>query len=178
MKAGDARGGIAAELKPLLLGPPKLTLAAAESLTCGRVQARIAEVSGASAYFLGGVTAYTLAQKVALLGVDRAVAERVNCVSAEVAQQMARGACVLFGSDVAVATTGYAEPSPADGVSVPFAWWAIAAVGRAGRGPAEPRLRSGRVECPGASRVEAQAIVADAALAELGAFLREFRGGR
>lgn len=176
MKAGDRPGGIAAELKALLLGPPKLTLAAAESLTAGRVQARIAEVSGASAYFLGGVTAYALEQKVALLGVDRAVAEPVNCVSAEVAEQMARGACRLWGSDVAVATTGYAEPSAAEGVSVPFAWWAVAAVGLRGRG--ERTVRSGRVECPGATRVEAQAIVADAALAELAAFLRELRGGR
>jgi nicotinamide-nucleotide amidase len=108
--------------------------------------------------------------------VDRAVAEPVNCVSAEVAEQMARGACRLWGSDVAVATTGYAEPSAAEGVSVPFAWWAVAAVGLRGRG--ERTVRSGRVECPGATRVEAQAIVADAALAELAAFLRELRGGR
>ena len=34
-------------------------------------------------------------------------------------------------------------------------------------------VRHGRVECPGASRVEAQEIVAEAALAELVAWLRE-----
>ena len=89
MKPSGTGAGVAAELKPLLLGPPPLTLAVAESLTAGHVQARIAAVSGASAYFLGGVTAYALAQKVALLGVDRAAAERVNCVSADVARQTA-----------------------------------------------------------------------------------------
>lgn len=173
MKPSGTGAGVAAELKPLLLGPPPLTLAVAESLTAGHVQARIAAVSGASAYFLGGVTAYALAQKVALLGVDRAAAERVNCVSADVARQMARGARALFGSDVGVATTGYAEPAPAAGVSVPFAWWAVVVAPRTGGGAEQ--VRSGRVECPGATRVEAQTIVADAVLAELAATLRAWR---
>lgn len=166
----------AVELKALLQGPPRLTLAAAESLTCGRVQARIGEVSGASNYFLGGITAYTLEQKVAQLGVDRRAARKVNAVSQAVAEEMARGACRLFRSEVGVATTGYAEPSPAEGVVAPFAWWAIAHVRRGGGRAKVVALRSGRVECPGAKRVEAQAIVADAVLAELVAYLREFRG--
>ena len=159
------------ELRELLLGSPKWTLAAAESLTAGRVQARIAAVSGASDYFLGGITAYSLALKVKHLGVDRAAAKRVNSVSAEVAEQMARGACTLFGASVGVATTGYAEPSPKDGVTDPFAWWAIAFRGARGKFA----LRHGRIECPGCSRVEAQEIVADAVLAELTEWLRELR---
>lgn len=99
---------IAAELKALVLRAPRLTLAAAESLTCGRVQACIGAVPGASEFFLGGVTAYSLAKKVKLLGVNRAAAKKVNSVSAEVAEQMARGVCALFGSDLGIATTGYA----------------------------------------------------------------------
>ena len=75
-------------------------------------------------------------------------------------------------ADVAVATTGYAEPSATDGVTVPFAWWAVAQRGRSGKFS----VRHGRVECPGASRIDAQRIVADAALAELVSFLRELRG--
>ena len=165
--------GLAAELKAELARAPRLTLAAAESLTCGRVQARIGEVSGASDYFLGGLTAYSLDQKVRHLGVDRAAARRVNSVSAAVAEQMARGVCALFGSALGVATTGYAEPSPGDGVADPFAWWALAHRGARGRFLA---VRSGRVECPGARRTDAQAIVADAVLAELVAYLRERRG--
>ncbi len=84
---------------------------------------------------------------------------------------MARGVCALFGADVGVATTGYAEPSPADGVTEPLAWWAVAR--RTARG--RFAMRHGRVECPGAKRVEVQAIVAEAALAELVAWLREGR---
>lgn len=146
-----------------------LTLAAAESLTCGRVQAGVGAESGSSAYFLGGLTAYSLEQKVAHLGVDRAAARKVNSVSAAIAEQMACGICRLFGSDLGLATTGYAEPSKADGVEEPFAYWAIAH--RATRAARFVAIRSGRVECPGASRIEAQTIVAEAVLAELVAYL-------
>src|SRR5688500_3602881 len=160
-------------LKRLMLETPRLTLAAAESITCGRVQARVGEISGASEFFLGGITAYTLEAKVQHLGVERAEARRVNSVSAAIAEQMASGVCRFFGSDVGVATTGYAEPSRNEGIAGPFAWWGIAHR-RRGRIAA---LRSGRVECPGASRVDAQMMVADAVVAELIAYLSELRAG-
>jgi nicotinamide-nucleotide amidase len=161
------------ELKPLMLHSPRLTLAVAESLTCGQVQARVGSISGASEFFLGGITAYTLEQKVEHLGVKRAAARRVDCVSAEVAREMAVGACRLFGSDLALATTGYAEPSRAVDVTTPFAWWALAHVKR-GR---IVTLVAGRVECPGASRVETQMIVSAAVLTELIDYLRRLRSG-
>ncbi|MDP3070628.1 MAG: CinA family protein [Opitutaceae bacterium] len=175
------------ELKTLMLRAPALTLAAAESMTCGRVQARAGEISGASDFFLGGITAYALEQKVAHLGVNRAAARKVNGVSAAVAEEMARGACELFGSDLSVATTGYAEPNATLKIAEPFAWWAIAhrrrPFGRLGStrltaGRAGGKfvvVRSGRVECPGATRTDAQAFVADAVMAELIAYLRELR---
>ena len=56
--------GAALELKALLRRAPRLTLAVAESLTAGLVQARVASVSGSSDYFLGGITAYSLDEKV------------------------------------------------------------------------------------------------------------------
>jgi nicotinamide-nucleotide amidase len=161
---------IGATLKALFLRPPGRTLAVAESLTGGCVQARVTEISGASGFFLGGVTAYTLGQKTKLLGVDRRHAAAVNCVSARVAEEMATGACRLFGADVAVATTGYAERfATADGAVIdPMAWWAIAARDGGGR----PRaVRHGRVECPGASRTEVQRMVADAVLGALATWL-------
>lgn len=160
------------ELKTLLLRPPRLSVAVAESLTAGQVQARIAAVSGSSAYFLGGITAYTLDQKVRHLGVNREAAMAVDCVSAGVAEEMAAGAIRLFGSDLAAATTGYAEPAADRGVTVPFAWWALAWKQADG----SLRLRSGRVECPGLSRTAVQAAVADAVLAALVDWLRAERG--
>ena len=160
------------ELKELLLHEPRLTLAVAESLTAGHVQARVSSISGSSNYFLGGITTYSLAQKVKHLGVDRAEAKRVNSVSATIAEQMARGACSLFGADIGLATTGYAEPSAERDVAEPYAWWAVAQRGRRGKFT----WRHGRVECPGCTRVETQTIVAEAALAELVSWLRELRG--
>jgi nicotinamide-nucleotide amidase len=160
------------DLKQLLLRAPRLTLAAAESLTAGQVQARIASVSGSSAYFLGGITAYTLEQKVRHLGVNRETAGPVDCVSAQVAEEMAAGAIRLFGSDLAAATTGYAEPNAAREVVAPFAWWALA--WKQADGPL--RLRSGRVDCPGLARTAVQAAVADAVLAALVDWLRAERG--
>ena len=157
------------DLKNLMLREPRLTLAVAESLTCGRLQARIGAISGASEFFLGGVTAYSLEQKVRHLGIDRAGAEAVNCVSATVAEQMARGACALFGSDIGVATTGYAEPSAQWNIDEPFAWWGLAR--RLPSGSFETLC--GRVDCTGLSRVDVQERVAGAALDGLAGWLRE-----
>jgi nicotinamide-nucleotide amidase len=160
------------ELKPLMLREPRLTLAVAESVTCGHLQAAIGALSGASEFFLGGLTAYTIAQKVRHLGVDRVLAEQVNAVSAEIAGQMARGACAFFGSDLALATTGYAEPAPERGVAHPFAFWALAHR----RGKRTLVLRQGRVKQPGAARTAMQQAVAEAALAGLVEYLRQLRG--
>ena len=162
------------ELKQLMLRAPRLTLAAAESMTCGRVQARVGEISGASGFFLGGITAYSLDEKVRHLGVSRAAAKRVDGVSAGIASQMAEGVCALFRSDIGVATSGYAEPAPGAGVANPFAWWAV--VHRKSRGSGRViRLATGRIECPGAKRIEAQRMVADAVVGELIVYLRELR---
>ena len=158
-----------AELKELVLQPTRRTLAVAESLTCGRVQARIGLISGASEFFLGGITAYSLDQKVRHLGVDRAMAEPVKSVSAAVAEQMARGVCALFRSELGLATTGYAEA--AHGVPVPFAWWALAH----DLGGGSWTVRSGRIECPGATRPQVQEKVAETVVAELVKYLRELR---
>jgi nicotinamide-nucleotide amidase len=160
-----------AELKTLMLAPPRLTLGVAESLTCGLLQARIGAISGASQFFLGGLTAYTIAQKARHLGVDRAQAEQVDAVSAEIAAQMARGACAFFGSDIAVATTGYAEPALDRGVALPLAFWALAHRGADNTYV----LRQGQIERPGATRIEMQEAVADAAMAALLVYLRQLK---
>ena len=154
------------DLKTFMLRAPRLTLAVAESLTCGRVQARIGEISGASDFFLGGITAYTIEAKACLLGVDRAAAIAVNAVSARVAEQMALGVRRRFGSDLALATTGYAEPDLARQVEQPYAWVAVAW---------GEEVRSARIDCPGTGRTQAQAAVAQAALAALLDWLRERR---
>ena len=155
-----------------MLGPPRLTLSVAESMTGGRLQALVVAEAGASEYFLGGITAYTLAQKVRHLGVDRATAAAVDCVSAEVARAMARGACALFGADVGLATTGYAEPMPARGQPEPGAFWALCH-----RLPDNRELwTEGFAAARGAGRIQAQEAVARAVHAALAAHLGRWRG--
>lgn len=159
------------DLKSLMLRPPPLTLAVAESLTCGLLQARVGVLSGASDFFLGGITAYALDAKVRQLGVDRATAEPVEAVSAEVARQMAAGVSARFGSDLGIATTGFAEQPPPRVGREPFAWWAL--IHRKPNGGVE---RAGRIVCArGLPRTSVQEMVADAVLGELVAYLAEVR---
>ena len=161
------------ELKEVMLARPRRTLALAESLTCGRLQARVGSISGASEFFLGGITAYSLDEKVRHLGIDRAEAGLVNCVSAHIAEQMARGACVLFGSDAGAATTGYAEPSVEWKVDEPFAWWGLAQRQADG----DFTVCSGLVSLEGLSRTEAQERAASVTLDALVTWLRELSTG-
>lgn len=88
-----------------------MTLAVAESLTGGNIQAMLTSIPGASTYFSGGVTAYNIRQKVDILGVDEKNAEQCNCVSYKTAEEMAKGISILMNTDFGVATTGYVSPT-------------------------------------------------------------------
>ncbi|MGA8574726.1 MAG: competence/damage-inducible protein A [Candidatus Cybelea sp.] len=88
-----------------------LMLAVAESCTGGRIASALTSVPGSSQSFAGGVVAYANAAKVALLGVDPATLELQGAVSEEAVRQMAHGARLRFGTDVALATTGIAGPA-------------------------------------------------------------------
>lgn len=158
-------------LKRLMQTRPGFRLAVAESLTGGNVQARVTAESGASAYFVGGVTAYTIERKVALLGVSRKAAAKCDSVSAAVARQMARGVCRLMKANIAVATTGYAEPDPAKGVTTPRAHWTVCHVPKRGKAV----FIDGYGEFPGADRATAQARVSDEAIAALAKYLESMQ---
>jgi len=76
-----------------------LTVAAAESLTGGRVAAALTRRPGSSAYFLGSVVAYANLAKVSLLDVPESVLLQHGAVSEACARAMAEGARRRFGSD-------------------------------------------------------------------------------
>ncbi|MFQ5860797.1 MAG: CinA family protein [Dehalococcoidia bacterium] len=90
-----------------------LMLAVAESATGGRIADRLTNVSGSSAYFLGGVVAYDNQAKVRLLGVAQETLERFGAVSPETAQEMAQGVRTLFAAEVGLSSTGIAGPTGA-----------------------------------------------------------------
>ena len=94
-----------------LLNEQHLTLGVAESCTGGMLAAYITDIAGSSAYFQGGVVAYSYQVKERLLRVPASTLARHGAVSAETAMAMARGARTLLNVDVAVAITGIAGPS-------------------------------------------------------------------
>ena len=99
-----------------------MTLSTAESCTGGRIAAAIAARSGASRYFQGGVVAYQNEVKERMLGVPHEMIETYGVVSRQVAERMVVGACQLFGTDYALASTGYAEPWEGHEVEIWVAW--------------------------------------------------------
>lgn len=96
-----------------LLTARRLTLATAESCTGGLVGHLITTVSGSSAYYLGGVIAYSNELKQALLGVPASILETRGAVSRECAEAMARGIRERTGADIGISTTGIAGPTGA-----------------------------------------------------------------
>jgi nicotinamide-nucleotide amidase len=85
-------------------------IAVAESCTAGLLAARLTERPGSSAWFSGGVVAYSNESKSELLGVDPALIEEHGAVSPEAAEAMADGALERFGADVSCSVTGIAGP--------------------------------------------------------------------
>jgi PncC family amidohydrolase len=102
----------------------KQTLAVAESATAGFLQAAFASAERASEYFEGGITVYNIDQKVRHLHIDRQKGEATNCVSADTANEMAKGVCRLFQCDWGVSITGYATPVPESDFKL-FAFFSI-----------------------------------------------------
>ncbi len=98
------------------------TVSTAESCTGGRIAAAITAVSGASEYFRGGLVAYQNDVKEQLLGVPAEMIEEYDVVSQPVVEMMVKGACKMFGSDYALASTGYAEAWDGHEVCIWIGW--------------------------------------------------------
>ncbi len=87
------------------------TVSVAESCTGGLLANLFTNISGSSAYFLGGVIAYDNSVKSNLLGVKNSIIEKYGAVSEVVAREMAIGMQNLVNSDFVLATTGIAGPT-------------------------------------------------------------------
>ncbi|MBL1221097.1 nicotinamide-nucleotide amidohydrolase family protein [Chryseobacterium sp. L7] len=86
------------------------TISIAESVTSGCLQLAFSQMPNASLFYNGGITAYTLPQKVKLLNVEQEEAEECDCVSENIAETMALNVAKIFDSDWSIATTGYCTP--------------------------------------------------------------------
>lgn len=87
-----------------------LTVCAAESCTGGLVLSRLTDVSGSSAYVLGGIVSYSNEAKHNLLHVSNDLLMTHGAVSEPVARAMAEGARAVFDTDYALSVTGIAGP--------------------------------------------------------------------
>lgn len=86
------------------------TVVTAESCSGGWIAKTITDVIGSSAWFEGGLVAYSYEAKQALLGVRQETLLRVGAVSEETALEMVSGALIRSGATMAVAVTGIAGP--------------------------------------------------------------------
>ncbi|QQV04053.1 MULTISPECIES: CinA family protein [Chryseobacterium] len=86
------------------------TISIAESVTSGLFQLAFSQMPNASLFYKGGITTYTVDEKVKLLNVNEEEANLCDCVSDTIADQMALGVAQLFDTDWSIAVTGYANP--------------------------------------------------------------------
>ena len=93
-----------------LLTDRGLTISVAEACTAGYVGHLLCAPEGASAYFWGGVIAYSGGSKRKLLGVPDQLQQQHTSVSPEVALDMARRVRAVMDTDIGVSTTGVTGP--------------------------------------------------------------------
>jgi PncC family amidohydrolase len=93
-----------------LLTQRGLTMAVAESCTGGMIGEAITRVPGSSAYFKGGVIAYSNEIKEKVLGVSKEILEKKGAVSGEAVKAMAQGVAKLCKSSCSIAISGIAGP--------------------------------------------------------------------
>ncbi|UNX56566.1 CinA family protein (plasmid) [Georgenia sp. TF02-10] len=102
------------------------TVATAESLTGGRLAARLTDVPGSSGAFVGGVVTYATDAKIRVLDVPEALVDEHGVVSGECAESMANGVRDLLGTTYGISTTGVAGPDTQEGKPVGTVFVAVA----------------------------------------------------
>ncbi len=107
-----------------LLQERHYTLGVMESLTGGQLSSAITDVSGSSAYFLGGLVTYSTELK-AQMGVPREILEQYGAVSQETALAMAHAVRERLGVAIGLGITGVAGPDPLEGKPVGTVYIAV-----------------------------------------------------
>lgn len=102
---GNLQNALVAALKT-----KNMTVATAESCTGGGVSRAITDVPGSSGVFGLGICTYSNDMKTKMLGVREQTLEKHGAVSAETAQEMARGIREVSGADIGIGVTGIAGP--------------------------------------------------------------------
>jgi len=105
------------------------TISMTESVTAGFLQFSFSQMKDASKFFKGGITAYTLEEKVRFLDIDEHEAKECDCVSPHISDTMALRVAQLFKTDWSIAITGYATPVKESGNQI-FAYFSFTHQGK------------------------------------------------
>lgn len=93
-----------------LLLANELTVTCVESCTGGMLSASLISVPGVSEVYKSGHITYSNKSKRKILGVKKTTLQKYGAVSAQTAEEMAKGLSLLNKADVGVAITGLAGP--------------------------------------------------------------------
>ncbi|HYE10337.1 MAG TPA: nicotinamide-nucleotide amidohydrolase family protein, partial [Patescibacteria group bacterium] len=93
-----------------LLQKKNMTVSIAESCTGGLISGRLTNVSGVSSVFTNAIVTYSNQAKMNFLNVQEKTLRLHGAVSAETAEEMAKGIRQVSGTDVGISVTGIAGP--------------------------------------------------------------------
>lgn len=94
------------------------TLSVAESCSSGIIASELTSNAGSSKYFSGGIIAYSDKIKQDILDIDKEIIKKQSSVCSDVAKLMVENVAKKFSSDYAISTTGYANPSNDNNITV------------------------------------------------------------
>jgi len=102
-----------------LMQEKELTLALAESITCGMAAEKLATAFGTSDVFQGSIVCYTPEVKNKLMRIPQTVIDKYTTESMKVTELLARHLNRLIKADVYAAVTGLASPGGSETKSKP-----------------------------------------------------------
>jgi nicotinamide-nucleotide amidase len=97
-----------------------LTIAFAESITCGMAAMRIGNVSGTSESFVGSIVCYDAAVKTGLLNVPAQMIKKYTAESPQVTDNLAKHLTKKMRADISAAITGLAAPGGSESKQKPI----------------------------------------------------------
>ncbi|UTX49374.1 CinA family protein [Chryseobacterium sp. MA9] len=94
------------------------TVSIAESVTSGLVQLAFSQMPNSSLFYKGGITAFTLPEKLRFLDSNRIEEQGNNFETQHMADIMATKVAMSFGTDWGISSTGYASSTRNSGFHI------------------------------------------------------------
>jgi nicotinamide-nucleotide amidase len=88
----------------------KLTLAIAESMTCGMASDKLSSCKGVSDVLKGSIICYSPEVKMGLMSVKKSMIDKCTCESMEVTEALTKKLSKLIKADIHASITGLASP--------------------------------------------------------------------